>query len=156
MSKNTWSKDRPQKPNRDPMLDDLVELLVADKRSTFAKANVSDLSPSTLKNWENGKVGQFEAKLDFDYAYTSPSAQFNEVMRKKRSRGSYVSSASLSYYTKYSPAAPAESKSLQDEIMEWAYDPGIPEQLQELLKRLLRCEITEPKPIDPNDDGIPF
>jgi transcriptional regulator with XRE-family HTH domain len=58
MSKNTWSKDRPQKPNRDPMLDDLVELLTADKRSTFAKANVSGLSPSTLKNWENGKVNR--------------------------------------------------------------------------------------------------
>ena len=58
MSKNTWSKDRPQKPNRDPMLDDLVELLVADKRSTFAKANVSGLSPSTLKNWEKGKVNR--------------------------------------------------------------------------------------------------
>lgn len=58
MSKITWSKDRPQKPDRDPMLDDLVELLSADKRSTFAKANVSGLSPSTLKNWENGKVNR--------------------------------------------------------------------------------------------------
>ena len=56
MSKVNWSKDRPQKPNRDPMLDDLVELLAADKRSTFAKANVSGLSPSTLNNWQNGKV----------------------------------------------------------------------------------------------------
>lgn len=56
MTKARWSKDRPQKPVRDPMLDDLVELLRADNRSTFAKANVSGLSPSTLKNWENGKV----------------------------------------------------------------------------------------------------
>lgn len=56
MNKITWSKDRPQEPVRDPMLDDLVELLAADKRSNFAKANVSGLSPSTLKNWENGKV----------------------------------------------------------------------------------------------------
>ncbi len=56
MSKNTWSKDRPQKPERDPMLDDLLPLLAADKRSTFAKANVSGLSASTLNNWQNGKV----------------------------------------------------------------------------------------------------
>ncbi len=56
MSKYTWSKDRPQKPERDPMLDDLLPLLAADKRSTFAKANVSGLSASTLNNWQNGKV----------------------------------------------------------------------------------------------------
>ena len=56
MSKNTWSKDRPQKPERDPMLDELLPLLAADKRSTFAKANVSGLSASTLNNWQNGKV----------------------------------------------------------------------------------------------------
>ena len=38
------------------MLGPLVDRLRADKRSNFAKANVSGLSPSTLKNWENGKV----------------------------------------------------------------------------------------------------
>lgn len=56
MKKPVWSKDRPQKPDRDPMLEDLVELLAADKRSNFAKANVSGLSPATFKNWQNGKV----------------------------------------------------------------------------------------------------
>lgn len=56
MTKQVWSKDRPQKPERDPMLDDLLPLLAADKRSTFAKANVSGLSSSTLNNWESGKV----------------------------------------------------------------------------------------------------
>lgn len=56
MTKQVWSKDRPQKPERDPMLDDLLPLLAADKRSTFAKANVSGLSSSTLNNWQNGKV----------------------------------------------------------------------------------------------------
>ena len=104
----------------------------------------------------SAKDGQFEAKLDFDYAYTSPSAQFNEVMRKKRSRGSYVSSASLSYYTKYSPAPVPQAMGLKEQITEWAYNADVPEELQKLLKHLLRCEITEPKPVDPNDDGIPF
>lgn len=57
-SQPVWSKDRPQKPNRDPMLDDIVELMAADKRSAFAKANVSGLSPATLRNWEKGKVSR--------------------------------------------------------------------------------------------------
>lgn len=56
MANTAWSKDRPQRPDRDPMLDDLLPLLASDKRSNFAKANVSGLSPSTLRNWENGKV----------------------------------------------------------------------------------------------------
>lgn len=51
-----WSPDRPQRPDVDPMLGPLVERLRRDGRSNFAKANVSGLSPSTLKNWENGKV----------------------------------------------------------------------------------------------------
>lgn len=51
-----WSKSRPQRPDRDPMLDDILPLLARDKRSTWAKANVSGLSPATLKNWEAGKV----------------------------------------------------------------------------------------------------
>lgn len=57
MSKKVyWSKDRPQKPDRDPMLDDLLPLLAMDKRSNFAKANVSGLSPSTLRNWQSGST----------------------------------------------------------------------------------------------------
>jgi hypothetical protein len=51
-----WSKDRPAKPERDPMLEDLVEALNRDKRSLYAKANVSGLSPATLKNWQTDKV----------------------------------------------------------------------------------------------------
>jgi DNA-binding transcriptional regulator YiaG len=58
MFKKEWSKSRPQKPDRDPMLNDIVELLRADKRSTYAKANVSGLSEATLRNWENGKVSR--------------------------------------------------------------------------------------------------
>jgi len=61
MSKKEWSKDRPQKPERDPLLDDLLPLLAADKRSTFAKANVSGLSASTIRNWQNGQVRRPQA-----------------------------------------------------------------------------------------------
>jgi len=103
----------------------------------------------------SAKDEYFESKLDFDYAYTSPSAQFNEVIRKKRSRGGYVSSAALGYYTKYSPAPVVETMSLRDRIDRWAYNDDIPEELQELLKYLLRCEINEPAPVDSNDD-MPF
>ena len=56
MMKKVWSHNRPQRPNHDPMLDDILPLLRADRRSTWAKANVSGLSPSTLNNWESGKV----------------------------------------------------------------------------------------------------
>lgn len=56
MSKLNWSKDRPVKPDMDPLLRDIVTLLKNDSRSTYAKANVSGLSPSTLKNWEKNKV----------------------------------------------------------------------------------------------------
>ncbi|MCO5145400.1 MAG: hypothetical protein M9895_04370 [Aquamicrobium sp.] len=54
--KPNWSADRPLKPDVDPMLDDLLEALNSDKRSTFAKANVSGLSTSTLNNWQSRKV----------------------------------------------------------------------------------------------------
>jgi len=68
MAKQHWSKDRPQRPDRDPMLDDVLALLAADKRSNFAKANVSGLSPSTLKNWETGKT-QRPAGVSLQMAY---------------------------------------------------------------------------------------
>ena len=54
--KNIWSKSRPQKPNRDPLLDDLIRRMGQDNRSKFAKANVSGLSPSTLTKWERGQT----------------------------------------------------------------------------------------------------
>lgn len=101
----------------------------------------------------SAKDGQFESKLDFDYAYTSPSAEFNEVIRKKRARGGYVSAASLSYYTKYSPAPPPTTRTLKEWITEYAYDTDLPEELQNLLKHLLRCEIKEPVA---GDDDMPF
>jgi hypothetical protein len=49
-----WSKDRPKRPDRDPMLKDLRELLRRDNRSTYAKANVSGLAPATIKKIESG------------------------------------------------------------------------------------------------------
>lgn len=48
--------NKPEKPNIDPMLDDIVLLLQKDNRSTYAKANVSGLSSSTLNNWVKGRV----------------------------------------------------------------------------------------------------
>jgi hypothetical protein len=101
----------------------------------------------------SAKDGQFESKLDIDYAYTSPSAEFNEVIRKKRARGGYVSAASLSYYTKYSPAPAPSARTLKEWITEYAYDSNLPEKLQNLLKHLLRCEIKEPVA---GDNDIPF
>lgn len=47
---------KPEKPEIDPMLDDIVTLLRRDTRSTYAKANVSGLSSSTLNNWMKSKV----------------------------------------------------------------------------------------------------
>lgn len=49
-----WSPDRPKRPDHDPMLADLRALLAADKRTYWVKANVSGLSPSTLKKIEDG------------------------------------------------------------------------------------------------------
>lgn len=49
-----WSKDRPARPDRDPILEDLVGHLRRDKRSYFAKANVSGVSITAIKNIEEG------------------------------------------------------------------------------------------------------
>lgn len=101
----------------------------------------------------SAKDANFEAKIDFDYAYIAPSTEFLEVVRKKKLRGGYVGTLSLSYYTKYAPAPP-RTRTLKDEISEWAYNSDLPEALQALLKTLLRCEIKEPEPVDP--DSLPF
>lgn len=96
----------------------------------------------------------FEAKLDFDYAHEAPSPEFLEVIRKKRLRGGYVGTSATGYYTKYEPTPRPEVKNIKTQISEFAYDTDLPEALQELLKKLLRCEITEPASYD--DDSIPF
>ena len=95
----------------------------------------------------------FESKLDFDYSYTNPSSEFLEVVTKKRSRGGYVSSASLKYYEKYSPPATPSAMTLKEQIALWAYDNEVQPKLQDLLKYLLKCQIKEPNPLD---DDIPF
>lgn len=45
-----WSDGRPTKPESDPIIPSLGELLRSDNRSNYAKANVSGLAPSTLSN----------------------------------------------------------------------------------------------------------
>ena len=51
-----WSKDRPVKPDHDPMLMDLRSLLANDKRTYYGMANASGLAPATLQNIVNGKT----------------------------------------------------------------------------------------------------
>ena len=51
-----WSPSRPHKPNIDPMLDQIRTMIRNDPRSTWAKANVSGLSPNTINSWLNGKT----------------------------------------------------------------------------------------------------
>lgn len=95
----------------------------------------------------------FEGKLDFDYAYVSPSSEFLEVIGKKKSRGSYIAPRALSYFGKYSaPVISEKAETLKEKISRIAYDIDTPQEVQELLKYLLRCEIKEPD----SDDGIPF
>lgn len=97
----------------------------------------------------------FEGRLDWDYSYSTPSAEFKEVVQKKKYRGSYVSPRALSYYDRYSPPAPKpESRTTREKLAEWAYDTTIPTDLQEFLKFLLKCDIKDPEPV--NDDEFPF
>lgn len=56
MSRKLWSPDRPQKPEQDDLYTQIRTAMKLDNRSTWAKANVSGLSTSTIRNWENGKV----------------------------------------------------------------------------------------------------
>lgn len=94
----------------------------------------------------------FEGRLDWDYTYATPTEEFKEVVSKKRFRGSYVAPRALAYYDRYSPPAP-KALTLRDRIAAWAYEATVPEELQELLKHLLKCEIKEPETVD---DGLPF
>lgn len=48
--------DKPQKPDRDPLLDDILLKLERDPRSTYAKSQVSGLSTATLNNWKHHRV----------------------------------------------------------------------------------------------------
>lgn len=56
MTKPQWSKNRPRKPEVDPLYKKVVGLMERDKRSLYAKANVSGLSTSCLRSWQMGKV----------------------------------------------------------------------------------------------------
>ena len=66
--KAEWSSTRPVKPDADPLLLRLIPLLKADARSRWAQANVSGLSPATLRNWESGNVRRPQA-LSLAMAY---------------------------------------------------------------------------------------
>jgi hypothetical protein len=52
--KIVWSKDRPRRPDVDPMLGELRALLALDKRNYRTKADRSGLAPSTIKKIEDG------------------------------------------------------------------------------------------------------
>lgn len=52
----SWSAGRPHKPTEDALYLEVRKRLKYDNRSTWAKADVSGLSTSTIRNWENGKV----------------------------------------------------------------------------------------------------
>lgn len=97
----------------------------------------------------------FEGRLDWDYAYTSPSAEFKEVVAKKKARGGYVSPRALSFYDRYAPPPPPKDD-LKSRIERYAYGEGLPEELVELLRYLLKCKIEEPALSAPGDDDIPF
>lgn len=87
----------------------------------------------------------FEGRIDFDYTFSTPSEEFNEVVMKKKSRGAYVSPRALSYYDRYAPREPLVSEeTLVDKLRRFAYDSSLPEEVQETFKHLLRCQITEP------------
>jgi len=51
-----WSANRPRRPDVDPLYLEIVDLIEKDPRSTFAKANVSGLSPATINNWTMRRV----------------------------------------------------------------------------------------------------
>lgn len=59
---------RPVKPDRDPLLAELMVTMAKDPRTRNAKANVSGLSNATLKNWETGKTRRPQA-LSLQMAY---------------------------------------------------------------------------------------
>jgi hypothetical protein len=96
----------------------------------------------------------FEGRLDWDYAYTTPSAEFKEVVAKKKSRGSYLAPRALAFYDKYAPAPVIKSeRTLSEKLQLWAYDTTVHEELRELLTYLLRCKIEEPST---DADEFPF
>jgi hypothetical protein len=96
----------------------------------------------------------FEGRLDWDYAGVSPSEEFTQVINKKKYRGGYVSPRALSYHGRYSPPVVKESRTLRQRMSDYAYSDNLDEDVKQLFQYLLKCEIKEPAPTDPND--IPF
>lgn len=94
----------------------------------------------------------FEGRLDWDYAYTTPSESFKEVLSKKKSRGGYIAPRALLYYNKYTPVVSSAPQTTRDRIAHWAYEGSVPQDLRLLLQHLLKCKIEEPSA----DDEMPF
>lgn len=51
-----WSPRRPERPEVDPLYLQIRQMLEADKRSVWAKANASGLSTTTIYNWQRHKT----------------------------------------------------------------------------------------------------
>jgi hypothetical protein len=51
-----WSPYRPERPDIDPLYEELVGMFNSDDRSVWDKANDSGLSTTTIYNWRKGKT----------------------------------------------------------------------------------------------------
>lgn len=51
-----WSRNRPARPEVDPLYLEVLRLLERDKRSVWAKANASGLSTTTIYNWQKHRT----------------------------------------------------------------------------------------------------
>lgn len=85
MKKVPWSKFRPTRPEEDPMLPDLLQLLAQDKRSVFAMADSSGLSTSTIRNWKNYKVRRPQS-VSVQMAYAMLGYELRPVKRRAHSK----------------------------------------------------------------------
>lgn len=84
MKKVPWSKNRPNRPDEDPMLPDLLQLLAQDNRSVFAMADASGLSTSTIRNWKNAKVRRPQS-VSVQMAYAMLGYELRPVSIRARS-----------------------------------------------------------------------
>lgn len=85
MKKVKWSKDRPVRPDVDPMLSRLRQMLAKDERSFYAKANSSGLAPATIRNIQNG-VTRRPQGVTIQMAYKMLGYELRPVEIKTRLR----------------------------------------------------------------------
>lgn len=128
---------------------------VWDAQSKIAAYVARSQDPKLINAVVSANVEKFfEGRLDWDYAYVSPSDQFKEVVQKKKMRGSYVAPRALSYYDRYTPVVSEKAETLKDKVARFAYDSSLPQEVQETFKFLLKCKIEEPEPV--TGDDMPF